>query len=98
MQLWICQKNHHIAQIRDIYNHNQAQPGAYTASGKHPVTDKGFATQDQCTDSAEDCEFLQTLLYIYTHACGECARMEDYNDGIRRTCTTNYGFTHLNFV
>ena len=34
----------------------------------------------------------------YTHACGDHARIQNYNNGTHCGCMTNYGFNHVNFV
>ena len=68
--------------------------GAYTSSDKCPAPEKGFGhmrLDSLCTDSEEDHEFLDTLVYIYMYV-HDHARIEDYDDGNHCMCTTNYGF------
>ena len=45
-----------------------------------------------------DHEILVAPVHIATHAHGDHAQMEDYNDGIHHACMTNYGFIYVNFV
>ena len=45
-----------------------------------------------------DREFLDASVHVHMYVV-TIVQMEDYNnDNTRHTCTTNYSFTHVNFV
>ena len=70
--------------------------GAYTASNKCPVLEKGPLIRDyilcvHILGSAEDLGFLDTSVHIHVHVVTH-ARIQDYNDGTHCECMINYGY------
>ena len=76
--------------------------GAYSASDKCPVLEKGPAILTRldslCKYTSESLWVSDTPVHIHVHVHGDHVRIQDYNDDTHCECMTNYGFTHVSFV
>ena len=69
--------------------------GTYIASNKCPVPEGVWPHESRFSVHRYCRQTVDAPVHVATCASGDHAQMEDYNDGTRCLCMTNYGFTHV---